>query len=329
MGIQRRHFLAALGGAAAAWPYAALAQKPPARLGILANGAAASINSAYQIRTIKRGLDDNGLVEGRDYVFEPRFAAGHYERFPQLALELAQAGVAVILTNTIPAVQAAQRLVPPLPVVMISIRDPMGAGLIASLARPGGHTTGTAVSGEDLTQKMLEFQRAILPHSRSIAVLYNPANPTNPAFLQNLRKRAGALKMSMRGVGYQSRDELEAAFDTSATKRPDALWVISDSGTTDLSDRVAALAIAHRLPTFSNIPEFARQDGLLAYGVSREQLYFRSGYFVKKILEGADAGDLPVEQPSRVELWINQKTAAKLDLMIPASLLAAADKVIE
>jgi putative tryptophan/tyrosine transport system substrate-binding protein len=329
MGIQRRHFLAALGGAAAAWPYAARAQKPPARIGILANGAAASLNSAYQIRTIKRGLDDNGLVESRDYVFEPRFAAGHYERFPQLALELAQAGVAVILANTIPAVSAAQHLIPPLPVVMISIHDPMGASLIASLARPGGHTTGTAVSGEDLTQKMLAFQRAILPHSRSMAALYNPANPTNPVFPENLRKRAVVLKMSMRAVGYQSRDELEAAFDTFATKRPDALWVMSDSGTTDLSDRVAALAIAHRLPTFSNIPEFARQDGLLAYGVSREPLYFRSGYFVKKILEGADAGELPVEQPSRVELWINQKTAAKLDLTIPASLLAAADKVIE
>jgi putative ABC transport system substrate-binding protein len=329
MGIQRRHFLAALGGAAAAWPYVARAQKPPARIGILANGVAASLNSAYQIRTIKRGLDDNGLVEDRDYVFEPRFAAGNYERFPQLALELAQAGVAVILANTIPAVRAAQHLVPPLPVVMISIRDPVGAGLIASLARPGGRTTGTAVPGEDLTQKMLELQRAILPHSRSIAVLYNPANPTNPVFLQKLRTRTRALGMSVLPVRYQSRDELEAAFGTFAPKHPDALWVISDSGTTDLSDRVAALAIAHQLPTFSNIPEFVRQDGLLAYGVSREQLYFRSGYFVKKILEGADAGELPVEQPTRLELWINLKTAGKLELTLPASLLGAADKVIE
>lgn len=329
MAMQRRHFLAALGATAATWPYAARAQKAPARIGILVDGAAASLNSAYQIRTIKRGVDDNGLVEGRDYIFESRFAAGHDERFPQLALELMQAGAAVILANTIPAVRAAQQLVPPLPVVMISIHDPKGNGLIASLARPGGHTTGTAVSGEDITQKMLEFQRAILPHSRSIAALYNPANPANAALLQNLRVHASALGMSVLPVGYRSRDELEAAFSTFAPKHPDALWVISDSGTTDLSDRIAALALAHRLPTFSNIPEFARQDGLLAYGVPREQLYFRSGYFVKKILEGADAGELPVEQPSRVELWINLKTAGKLELTIPASLLAAADKVIE
>jgi putative tryptophan/tyrosine transport system substrate-binding protein len=329
MGIRRRHFLAALGSAAVTWPYAARAQKAPARIGILANGAATSLNSAYQIRTIKRGLEDNGLVEGRDYIFEPRFAAGRDERFPQLALELAQAGVAVILANTIPAVRAAQQLVPPLPVVMISIHDPKGNGLIASLARPGGHTTGTAVLSEDLAQKMLDFQRAILPHSRSITVLYNPANPTNPALLQNLGMHAGVLGMSVLPVGYQSRDELETAFGTFTPKHPDALWVISDAGTTDLSDRIAALALAHRLPTFSNIPEFARQDGLLAYGVPREPLYFRSGYFVKKILEGVDAGELPVEQPSRVELWINLKTAGKLELAIPASMLAAADKVIE
>jgi len=134
--------------------------------------------------------------------------------------------------------------------------------------------------------------------------------------------------MSVMPIGYQSRDELEAAFGTLAPKL-DALWFISDSGTTDLSDRIAALALAHRLPTFSNIPEFARQDGLLAYGVPREPLYFRSGYFVKKILEGADAGALPVEQPSRAGLWINLKTARKLELAVPASLLAAADKVIE
>jgi putative ABC transport system substrate-binding protein len=326
MGMQRRHFLAALGSAAATWPYAARAQKAPARIGILANGAAASLNSAYQIRTIKRGLEDNGLVEGRDYIFEPRFAAGRDERFPQLALELAQAGAAVILANTIPAVRAAHQLAPPLPVVMISIRDPIGTGLVASLARPGGHTTGTAVSGEDLAQKMLEFQRAILPQSRSIAVLYNPENP---ALLQDLRMHAGALGVSVQPIGYQSRDELETAFGTFTLKHPDALWVISDAGTTDLSDRIAALALAHRLPTFSNIPEFARQDGLLAYGVPREPLYFRSGYFVKKILEGVDAGELSVEQPSRVELWINLKTAGKLELAMPASMLAAADKVIE
>jgi len=144
MGMQRRHFLAALGSAAATWPYAARAQKAPARIGILANGAAASLNSAYQIRTIKRGLEDNGLLEGRDYIFEARFAAGRDERFLQLALELAQAGVTVILANSIPAVRAAQQLAPPVPVVMISIRNPIGTGLVATLARPAGHTTGTA-----------------------------------------------------------------------------------------------------------------------------------------------------------------------------------------
>ncbi len=269
------------------------------------------------------------MVEGRDYIIEPRFSGGRYEQFPELAHDLAQAGVSLILVNTIASVRAAQRLVPPVPVVMVSINDPVGTGLITSLARPGGHTTGLATLNEDLTAKLLEFQRAILPNARSIAALYNPANPTNPAFVKNLRARADALGMSVMSIEMRSRDELEAAFATFPTRHPDALQVISDSGTFDLSDRIAALALANRIPTFATSPDFARFGGLLAYGASREQIYIRSAYYVKKILDGADPSDLPVEQPSRIELWINLKTAKVLDLTVPASLLATADEVIE
>jgi putative ABC transport system substrate-binding protein len=274
-------------------------------------------------------LQSRGMVEGRDYIIESRFSGGRYEQFPELAHELAQAGVSVILVNTIASVRAAQRLVPPVPVVMVSINDPVGTGLIASLARPGGHTTGLATLNEDLTAKLLEFQRAIVPNARSIAALYNPANPTNPAFVENLRARADALGMSVMSIEMRSRDELEAAFATFPARHPEALQVISDSGTLDLSDRIAALALANRLPTFATSPDFARFGGLLAYGASREQICIRSAYYVKKILDGADPSDLPVEQPSRIELWINLKTAKLLDLTIPASLLATADEVIE
>jgi putative ABC transport system substrate-binding protein len=327
--MKRRQFLGVLGGAVIALPYAAAAQKTPARIGFLASGAAASINSEHQVRTIKRGLEDNGLIEGRDYVFEPRFSGGRYERFPELARELAQAGVSVILVNTIASARAAQSLVPPVPVVMMPINDPVGTGVIASLARPGGHTTGVATLNEDLTPKLIEFQRSILPNARSIAALYNPANPTNQAFLRDLRERAGALGLSVAAIEVRSRDELEAAFVALAAKRPDVLQVISDSGLLDLSDRIAALALMNRFPAFSTSPEFARFGGLIAYGASREKLYLRSTYFVKRILDGANPGDLPVEQPSKIELWINMKTARALGLAIPASLLATADEVIE
>jgi len=274
-------------------------------------------------------LEANGLIEGRDYIFEARFSGGRYERFPELARELAEAGVSVILANTIASVRAAQNLVPPVAVVMMSINDPIGTGLIASLARPGGHTTGVATLAEDLTPKLIEFQRAILPNATSIAAIYNPANPTNSAFLKDLRERADAVGMSVAAIEVRSRDELEAAFAALPAHRPDVLQVISDSGLLDFSDRIAALAMMNRLPTFSTSPDFTRFGGLIAYGASREQLYLRSAYFVKRILDGANPGDLPVEQPSRIELWINLRTAKALNLTVPASLLAIADEVIE
>lgn len=326
--MKRRQFLGVLGGAAIGLPKA-VAQKPLPRVGFLASGAAASINSEVQVRTIKRGLEANGLVEGRDYIFDARFSAGRYEKFPEMARELAQAGASVILVNTIASVRAAQNLVPPVPVVMISINDPIGTGLIASLARPGGHTTGVATLNEDLTPKLLEFQRAILPKATSISALYNPGNPTNLDFLKKLREHADPLGMVVIPTAVRSRDELEAAFAAFPAHRPDALLVISDSGLLDLMDRIAALALMGRLPTFATSPDFARFGGLMAYGASREKLYFRATSYVKKILDGANPGDLPVEQPSQIELWINLKTAKALDLTIPASLLATADEVIE
>jgi ABC-type uncharacterized transport system substrate-binding protein len=327
--MRRRHFLGVLGAVAMGLPREAVAQKALPRIGFLASGAAASINSEIQVRTIKRGLEANGLIEGRDYIFEPRFSGGRYERFPEMARELAQTGASVILANTIASVRAAQSLVPPVPVVMMSINDPIGTGLIASLARPGGHTTGVASLNEDLTPKLLEFQRMILPKAISIAALYNPTNPTNQAFLKDLSQRASALGMSVAAIEVRSRDELEAAFAALSAHSPDLLQIVSDSGLLDLSDRIAALALMNRLPTFSTSPEFTRFGGLLAYGAPREKLYLRSTWYVKRILEGANPGDLPVEQPSKIELWINLKTAKALDLPMPASLLGIADEVIE
>src|SRR5947207_7630395 len=309
--MRRRDFIGIV-GSAATWPVAAQAQRPAVRIGFLYSGAANSFVALARSRAIREGLRDNGLIDGRDYTIEARFAAGHYERFPELAKELAQAGVSVIFANTIASVRAAQLLVPPLPIVMLPINDPVGAGLIASLARPGGYTTGLASLNEDLTLKMLEYERAIVPKATLLAALFNPANPSNPKFVDQLRSRASALGVSVRPVALQSLDGLDAAFATIMEHPPDALQVIADSGLADLSDRIAALALANRLPSFASSPIYAECGGLLAYGFSSTNFYARASYYVKRILDGANPGDLPVEQPTRIELSNNMMNGRAL-----------------
>jgi putative ABC transport system substrate-binding protein len=228
--MRRRDFIAALSGAAAALPLAARAQKAPVRIGFLYAGAAGSLSAIAHIAEINEGLRNNGLIEGRDYVLESRFAAGKYERFPDLARELARAGASVILASTISAVRAAQRLTPPVPVVMIAINDPVGTGLVASLARPGGHTTGMATMQQDLTPKVLEYQRMIVPEAKILGVLLNPANPSNPPMLDDLRMRAGAMGMTVHSVMLRLPEELDAALVALAAGKPDALQILGGFG---------------------------------------------------------------------------------------------------
>jgi putative tryptophan/tyrosine transport system substrate-binding protein len=326
--MKRRSFLGVLGGAAT-WPIVGRAQQAPIRIGFLASGAAASLFVAYKIDLIKQGLSDNGLKENRDYVLEVRFAAGHYERFPELARELAQAGVSVVIANTPASVIAAQRLTPLVHVVMVAVNDPVGAGLVASLAQPGGRTTGTSTLNPDLTPKTLEFVRTVIPKATVIAALTNPANPTHPAMLDNVRTQAGTIGITVIPFELKAPDALDSVFSSIAERHPDAVQIVSDSGNLDLSDRIAALALAHRLPTFASTPSFAKFGGLMAYGAIVEPLWIRSGYFVKRIMNGTKPADLPVEQPTRIELWINLKTAKALGLSVPQTLLARADVVIE
>jgi putative tryptophan/tyrosine transport system substrate-binding protein len=327
--MKRRQFLHGLGAVAMGLPGKAAAQKAPPRIGFLASGAAASIGSEQQVRALKRGLEANGLLEDRDYVFEPRFAGGRDARFPEMARELAALGVSVILAGTVASVRAAQSLAPSVPVVMLSIDDPVGVGLIAGLASPGGATTGTATLDAALIPELLELQRELFPKATSIAVLTHPANPANQAYVSDLRHRARERGLSVTGVEVGSRDELEAAFAALPAQRADLLHVISDSDLLDLSDRIAALALMHRLPTFSTVADFTRFGGLLGYGPWREKLTLRAAWYLKRILEGTAPADLAVEQAATPELWINLRTAKALGLPMPASLLASADEVIK
>jgi putative ABC transport system substrate-binding protein len=327
--MQRREFMALVGGATAAWSLRALAQTALVRIGFLASGAAGSPNSADQIDAIKQGLRENGLVDGRDYILDAQFAAGDYQLFPEMARKLAQAGARVILVNTIASTRAAQNVNPPVPVVMLAINDPVGTGLVANLARPGGYTTGMATLNEDLTSKLIEFQREVVPKATTIAALFNPTNPTNPPFLAKLSAAAGAMGVTVQPFALKSPGELDAVFSALVAQHPDTLQLVADSGNLDLSDRIAALAIAHRLPTFSTFTIFAKLGGLLTYGPSQRTLFVRAAFFVKKILDGTKPGELPVEQPTEIELVINLKTAKALDLSIPPTLISRADEVIE
>jgi putative ABC transport system substrate-binding protein len=326
--MQRRKFMKLVGAATAALPLEALAQRAPVRIGLLASGSATSHYTLNLIKAIKQGLFDSGLVEGRDYSLQPRYAEGDYERFPALAQELAQTGITIMLAHTIASVRAAQKLNPPIAIVMLSINDPVGAGLVASLSKPAGNTTGLANLEEDLTTKLLEFQRSIVPMARTMAALFNPRNPTHPSFLEKLRAQAEAFGMKVLPVELKTPEALEDVFAGLAVQRPDSLQIMSDSGIFDLSERIASLALMHHIPSFATSPDFVGEGGLLAYGASRRRLFIRSAYYVKRILEGARPGDLPVEQPTRVELWINVRTAKALNLVVPTTLLAQADEVM-
>ena len=264
----------------------------------------------------------------RDYVLEARFAEGDYDRFPALARDLQQANVSIIVPSTIAAVRAAQQLSPPIPVVMPAINDPVGTGLIASLARPGGHTTGMATLHEDVTPKLLEFLGLLVPRATALAALYNPANPSNVAFLQRLRSEGADRGISLSEFAFKP-SPMGGTFSALMARQPDALQILADSALLEYANRIAALALTQHLPTLCSVADIAEDGVLLAYGSSHSELHRRSAYYVKRILNGAIPSDLPVEQATRISLSINLATAKALSLDVPAQLLARADEVIE
>jgi putative ABC transport system substrate-binding protein len=325
--MKRREFIKVLGGAAAAWPLAVRAQQKPSSIGFMASGAADT--SAPLIAAVRQGLRENGLVEGKDYVLDIRWADGQYDRFAAFAREFADRGARIIMVTTIAGARAAQRATSVIPIVMASMNDPVANGLVASLARPGANTTGMASLNQDVTTKLLEFLHALLPNAVAIACLFNPANPSNTVFLDNVRVQAVPLGIKVQDFAVITPGELNATFDAIAAQRPDALLVLPDAATLDLGARIAALALQHRIPVVSTDSDLTTSGGLISYGTSRRATYRRSAYFVKKILDGAKPADLPVEQPTQILLSINLKTAKTLGLTVPPSLLATADEVIE
>ena len=228
--MRRREFVTLLGGAAVAWPLGALAQKEPARIGFLGSGAAES--SVIFVDAFRQGLRDHGLVEGRDYVIDLRFAEGDYARFSTFATELVHRKAAVIVVTTIRAAQEAKRATSTIPIVMTSLIDPVGQGLIASLARPGGNITGLANLADDVMPKLVEILNTVLPTANVIAILFNPANPANRKVVENTALQAKSIGVKLSPVEFKGRDQLPHTFSLLMRQPPSALVVMSDAAIT-------------------------------------------------------------------------------------------------
>lgn len=321
----RRSFLLAV-CAMVSWSPAHAQKKPPV---VAYLGSSTLAPTAIFLDAFKQGMRDSGLVEDRDYTLEFRWAQDHYERFPALAAELVRGKPAVIVVQTIASARAAQQATPSIPIVMAGLTDPVGMGLVASLARPGGNITGLSSMAEDIADKLIEILHTAVPQAKSIAVLYNPANPSNLTFLDRMRTAAVALGTTVRPVEFANADNLEALLIAVMRQPPDALMISADSALHGQRDRISALALRYRLPTIAQLPEYTEAGALLGYGQSRREAHRRTAGYVAKILNGAMPGDLPVEQPTRMVFIVNLKTAKALGLTIPPSLLLRADVVIQ
>ncbi len=325
--INRRKLVIAFGTGLFAGPLACFAQpqRPKvARIGLLVS--ASSYGKGRE--ALIAGLRELGYVEGKNIIIEHRWAEGKYERLPGLAAELVQMKVDVIVAASTPAVQAAQQATTTIPIVMVSVGDPVGSGFVASLARPGRNITGLSNMTVDVSSKYLELLRAAVPKLSRITVLVNPGHPVHPDFLKRIQAtdKTNSVKISPAQAGTAS--QVEAAFAAMKRERPGALIVLPDAFFYAQARRIAELAAQQRLPTMFGTREPVESGGLMSYGQNIAEQYYRAATYVDKILKGAKPGDLPVEQATKFELVINMKTAKALGLTMQ-DLLFRADKVIE
>ena len=304
----------------------ALAQVP-ARIAWI--GAGSPADEAPNLAAFRDGMREQGLQDGRHYLIEARYADGRYERFRALTDELIRRGPALILVRTIASVQAAQRATKAIPIVFVSTNDPVGSGLVASLARPGGNTTGLATQAEDIIVKQVELARETLPLATRVAVLVNPDNPSGPNLFKSVKAAAARFGIEARAFDASNPESLDATFAAISRYRPGALLTIGDSVFFDQRTQIARFAIKNSIPHFAASPEYAAAGSLMTYGTSPAAFFRRSAIYVKKILGGTKPADLPVEQPIIFTMVINQRTARTLGISIPPIVLLRANEVIE
>ena len=329
--MQRREFITLLGGTVATWPLAVRAQQPAGRVYRVGYfGFGSREQGIHLSNAFEEGLRSLGYRVGENVVIDYRFANRQLERLPALAAELVRLGVDVIVTGAHQNSVAAMKATTTIPIVMTNSVDPVGAGLVASLARPGGNVTGFGVdAGDEIFGKRLELLKETLPNLSRVGVLWNPDFAPNRSRLTSMREATRALGLTLVPAEARGLDALEQAFATMVRERAQAFVVFGDPLLFNNRGQIGVVALRNRLPAISTAREYAEAGLLLAYGPNLQDQFRRSAIFVDKIFKGAKPADLPVEQPTKFELIVNLKTAKALSLDVSPTLLARADQVIE
>jgi putative ABC transport system substrate-binding protein len=327
--MKRRQFITLFGGAAAAWPLAARAQQSAMPvIGFLHSASPGPY--AHLLAAFREGLRETGYVEGKNVAIEYRWAEGRYDRLPALAAELVQLNVALIAAaGGEPSPLAAKAATHTIPIVFTAGGDPVEAGLVASLGRPGGNITGTTIMGLQMGPKRLEIVKQLVPNAGNITMLVNPKFPTVPGEVRDMQEAARILGIQVTVLNASTEGEIEIAFRTMVQQRTDALIIATDPFLLARREQLVALASYVRVPTIYFLREFVDAGGLISYGPSIASGYRQSGLYAGQILRGANPGTLPVMQPTRFLLFLNLRAAKALGLEVPPTLLAIADEVIE
>jgi putative ABC transport system substrate-binding protein len=326
--MRRRKFITLIGGAAATWPIAVRAQQAMPVIGFL--GSESPELWASRLRAFRQGLGETGFVEGRNVAVEYRWAEGQYNRFPALAAELVHRQVSTIVAAIgAPAALAAKAASATIPIVFFVGVDPVESGLVASLSHPGGNLTGVTNLNQELGPKRLELLHQAVPTASVMALLANPTNLPLGADSRNVQMAARALGLQLHVLNASNEHEFDSVFATLLKLRADALVIGADAFFTSRSGQLAALTVRHAVPAIYQTREFAAAGGLLSYGGIQLQGFQLAGVYAGRILKGEKPADLPVQQSTKVELFINMKTAKVLGLTVPITLLGRADEVIE
>jgi putative ABC transport system substrate-binding protein len=326
--MDRRTFLESMGAVLLAAPLAAQAQPAGkvSRIGFLFYGAP---GPSPELEAFRQGLRDLGYIEGQNISLEYRFANGRVGRLPELAAELVRLDLDVVVTPGTPASLAAKKATSTIPIVFAGVADAVGTGLVASLARPGGNVTGLTSISAALGGKRLELLKVVAPKASRVAVLYNPADPSNVLVLKELQESSRALGLTLHPLAVRGPGEFEGAFAAMTREHAQALFVAAGVLTTEHRKPLVGLAAKSRIPAMWGERQFVEAGGLMSYAVNFYDEIRRAATYVNKILKGTKPADLPVEQPTTFELVINLKTAKALGLTIPPSLLGRADEVIQ
>jgi len=327
--INRRMLVIALGAAVLIAPFGSLAQQSRVwRVGYLAQISTPSISSGGYAEFL-RGMRELGYIEGKNLVVEARFADNKLERLPSLAAELVQLKLDAIVSGNTSPTRALQKATTNIPIIMTNDPDPVGAGFVKSLARPGGNITGLSIAALDISPKLLEMLRSMMPELSRVAVLVNPANASHSPIVKSIEAAAHKIGVTIVVLEARNSKEIEDGIVNMARQRIGALVIPGDGFFNSQARELADLATRNRLASIGRFLPYASVGGLMSYGPRIDEMHRRAATYVDKILKGAKPGDIPVEQPTKFELIINGTTAKALGLTIPQSLLISADKVIE